>query len=579
MAEQNPHYISELNTGANLNQIVDGTDHPHTGLIKSLTQMASGCFIVKDSLTGFDITQSAVNPLDSSDPVLTVAVGGYFDNGEFKTVSSAGTFTSAAFTQTADKSYYLVVVDDLGSISLRVPTAANKVADIEQGDAIICMVEIASDTSFGSRKIQYFTTSKVANSLSVGYSTGSPDASKIYNETGKITGSSSQLHIEATGTNTDIKLTPSGTGQIKVGDSDKIQFGDDLDLEIFHDGANNHLYSASRPTYLTGGGNLYLRPKNGEDGIIINTDGAVEVYHDNDKVMETITDGVHIPDKLGIGTSSPDSELHIRGSSNPEVRVQEDSQNGYTTLIGFADNYGALRVVNSTSNESTIVDVEPVSTGTGAQTIRFFRSANTGGTGRFQVLVPGTATEALRLQADTKVLTHYGAATFNENGDSADFRVESNTLTHALFVDGSADKVGIGTSSPDTKLDISGNLRATGRIKNVRILTGNALGPPPVVDENLLTTDDVIVASTPSGTPPNNLTIRPPDGAASTVGTTLRIITTDVSDTLNLDRQGSDDIIVDNSDATLTLPYALSGAKTYDLIQTDSNKWMLLTLN
>jgi hypothetical protein len=33
-------------------------------------------------------------------------------------------------------------------------------------------------------------------------------------------------------------------------------------------------------------------------------------------------------------------------------------------------------------------------------------------------------------------------------GASVDFRAETNTLTHALFIDGSADKIGLGTSGP-----------------------------------------------------------------------------------------------------------------------------------
>jgi hypothetical protein len=41
-----------------------------------------------------------------------------------------------------------------------------------------------------------------------------------------------------------------------------------------------------------------------------------------------------------------------------------------------------------------------------------------------------------------------GGFTFNESGASVDFRAETNTLTHALFIDGSADKIGFGTSSP-----------------------------------------------------------------------------------------------------------------------------------
>ena len=41
-----------------------------------------------------------------------------------------------------------------------------------------------------------------------------------------------------------------------------------------------------------------------------------------------------------------------------------------------------------------------------------------------------------------------GGFTFNDSGGSLDFRAETNTLTHAFFIDGSADKVGFGTSSP-----------------------------------------------------------------------------------------------------------------------------------
>jgi hypothetical protein len=181
-------------------------------------------------------------------------------------------------------------------------------------------------------------------------------------------------------------------------------------------------------------------------------------------------------DQVGINTASPAAELHVYGATNPEIRVQETGESGYTTLIGFADNYGALRVVNTTTDESTIQDFEPVSAGTGAQTVRFFRSANSGGTARFQILQPGSSTEALRIQADTKVLTHYGGATFNENGDSADFRVEGDTDTHLLFVDGSADKVGISTSSPVADLDVdSGKSFRSTRLLTVALSSSTTL--------------------------------------------------------------------------------------------------------
>jgi len=45
---------------------------------------------------------------------------------------------------------------------------------------------------------------------------------------------------------------------------------------------------------------------------------------------------------------------------------------------------------------------------------------------------------------------------FNDSSRDIDFRVESDTNTHALFVEGSSGNVGIGTSSPSVKLDIVG---------------------------------------------------------------------------------------------------------------------------
>ena len=41
-----------------------------------------------------------------------------------------------------------------------------------------------------------------------------------------------------------------------------------------------------------------------------------------------------------------------------------------------------------------------------------------------------------------------GGFTFNDTGASVDFRAETNTLANAFFIDGSADKIGFGTSSP-----------------------------------------------------------------------------------------------------------------------------------
>ena len=53
-------------------------------------------------------------------------------------------------------------------------------------------------------------------------------------------------------------------------------------------------------------------------------------------------------------------------------------------------------------------------------------------------------------------------AVFNESSLDRDFRVESNTNTHALFVQGSDGNVGINESNPQSKLHISGTTNAGG---------------------------------------------------------------------------------------------------------------------
>lgn len=56
------------------------------------------------------------------------------------------------------------------------------------------------------------------------------------------------------------------------------------------------------------------------------------------------------------------------------------------------------------------------------------------------------------------------AQVFNESGASVDFRIEGDTQQNLFFVDGSADRVGIGTSSPGGDLHVVGGSSNAGRI-------------------------------------------------------------------------------------------------------------------
>ena len=71
-------------------------------------------------------------------------------------------------------------------------------------------------------------------------------------------------------------------------------------------------------------------------------------------------------------------------------------------------------------------------------------------------------TGTFKVSGDTDI--DGGGFTFNESGASVDFRAETDTLTNAFFIDGSADKIGFGTNSPANALVEINQASSTGAI-------------------------------------------------------------------------------------------------------------------
>ena len=64
------------------------------------------------------------------------------------------------------------------------------------------------------------------------------------------------------------------------------KFGNDDDLQIFHDGSFNKIIGSSA------GNHLILRPNSADEGIRILNNAAVELYYDNSKKAETYANGL-----------------------------------------------------------------------------------------------------------------------------------------------------------------------------------------------------------------------------------------------------------------------------------------------
>ena len=155
-------------------------------------------------------------------------------------------------------------------------------------------------------------------------------------------------------TTTDgIKL--SGNGYADFPDNGRIRMGADYDLAIYHDGSHSNINSST--------GNLRLQTDafrvnsqdNNESIIRADKDGAVELYYDNSKKLNTHTDGVEI---LG--------KLYMADSKNIELGSGQDlqlSHNGSLSLIQNATGNlyldttvtdGEIRFTSNSVNENMI---------------------------------------------------------------------------------------------------------------------------------------------------------------------------------------------------------------------------------
>ena len=96
------------------------------------------------------------------------------------------------------------------------------------------------------------------------------------------------------------RLRITSNGMVRVTDSASLSFGNNDDMRIFHDGGsanyidvyNKDLYiRCNRDSGITGG-DIVLQPKSGENSAIFRDNGAVELYYDNAKKIETKSDGI-----------------------------------------------------------------------------------------------------------------------------------------------------------------------------------------------------------------------------------------------------------------------------------------------
>jgi len=157
----NPNYYSKSESNPN-EQITDGVDFPHTGIIKALSDGLGQNY----AISGFDITIDSATQID-------VGAGVIFRDGKRLAVAAVNNLTLSA---SYSNGYHLLVANNHATapvLEIRNPTAANLVPEyrhpasgVAGADTIIAVITHNGTSSVG---IQYLTLNKTENNLSIGY--------------------------------------------------------------------------------------------------------------------------------------------------------------------------------------------------------------------------------------------------------------------------------------------------------------------------------------------------------------------------------------------------------------------------
>ena len=133
-------------------------------------------------------------------------------------------------------------------------------------------------------------------------STGAPSLTFIGDEdTGIYRKGSGSVGFVSNSTeiaNTDSNGITISSGDLILGDNRKAKFGASADLQIYHGGTNSIIQNSTGDLYFKNTNNLFIQVNDTEAAIYARPNGAVELYHDNVKKLETASNGVTLNDGL-----------------------------------------------------------------------------------------------------------------------------------------------------------------------------------------------------------------------------------------------------------------------------------------
>ena len=146
------------------------------------------------------------------------------------------------------------------------------------------------------------------------------------------------IHDGSTTTSQTEVLELTGDGKVHVNDNIKFECGTGGDIQIFHNGSHSYLdnYTGTLHIRARGSGEgISLQPKSGEQGIEIHDNGAVELYYDDSKKLETTSGGGSLTGDWNVSNDFFwfDNGEAVFGSGG-DLKIYHDGSNSYIDESG-----------------------------------------------------------------------------------------------------------------------------------------------------------------------------------------------------------------------------------------------------
>ena len=341
---------------------------------------------------------------------------------------------------------------------------------------------------------------------------------------------------------TTVSMGNVSVDQLDLGDNEKIRLGASQDLEIYHDGSNSYIEDANGlgNLILRGSANVQIEGANGENCAIFNENSSVRLFFDNAEKLATTSTGIDVTGtvdatnytldfaggsirpkltrssvsgglqiatdgtvgntnslleilnsstsrisvlgngNLGIGTTSPETTLHVANGSDTSAAVHitgghtgrrlkiQSFAVGGLSGAGFLFNAdsasGALKFQTTSSDRMIINNAGNVGIGTNSPTrLLDIQKTTIGDIASFR-----GSDGARELVITSSTTTSTGDTyTLNANSSNGVVAIATNS-SEAMRIDSSG-RVGIGTTSPSRKFTVQGG---SGDNLPVRIIGG-----------------------------------------------------------------------------------------------------------